>query len=254
MSAPVNALKRRTACPSEKVRELHFVGELETGPHVAHMRTCAHCLREVDAWTAARARYVHDHPPAGLRAHRTPNGELRSVARRSPVRWRLGAGGAVALLAAGLGVWLAPGVREASVRLKGDAFHAFHKPASGGATQRLVAGAPLRAGDHLQFEYRSVRAGYLTVLDWDAKRRLSALFPLAGAAPTLRLPADGAALAQSFTLDDALGPETFIAVFSPEPISLEVLQAQAVQTPVGGAPVLHCAGCRVETLSVVKVP
>ncbi|MGQ0506255.1 MAG: hypothetical protein ACT4TC_13165 [Myxococcaceae bacterium] len=109
-----------------------------------------------------------------------------------------------------------------------------------GATLKVIAdregrqfevsnGAQLKAGDRLRFKVTPGSAQYLLVATRDAKGARTVLYPFGGtrsaALPraegppaTLELPPG-----ESVRLDDSLGEEHFVAVFSNQPVTVEQL-------------------------------
>ena len=90
-----------------------------------------------------------------------------------------------------------------------------------GETFAVKEGTHLRAGDAVRFTLTAFHSGYVTVFSVDGKGTVSPFYPAAAlsenAAP-LEIPAAGKhTLPGSIVLDDAPGPERFVALFSERP-------------------------------------
>lgn len=132
-------------------------------------------------------------------------------------------------------LWLAPVLALAAAlflvvrgeppnRIKGEVDLAFYVLRGGEVTAGDPA-ATFREGDRLQFTYRSGMHDRLVLLSVDGDGRLTVYYPDDGETPVPVVPGDRHVLDGSIILDDAPGPETFLAFFGP---SWSVSKARAV--------------------------
>ena len=108
----------------------------------------------------------------------------------------------------------------------------FVKDAAG--IRRGVDGAPLRAGDWVQFRYRGAGHTHLFVVSVDDDGVVSPLYP-DHRGDSVPIKPDGLhVLDGSVILDDAVGPERVYALFSDRPLRFDGLASalQAVSDPV----------------------
>ncbi len=75
--------------------------------------------------------------------------------------------------------------------------------------------APLRAGDKIQFTYRADVYETLVLINVDGNGEFTVFHPESGDEPVPVLPGSRRVLEGSILLDDAPGPETYVAVFDP---------------------------------------
>ena len=78
-----------------------------------------------------------------------------------------------------------------------------------------VEGEPLHAGDQIQFTYRAPGLDTLVLLSIDGSGTLTVFHPNQGDTPLSIIPGEKHVLDGSIILDDAPGPEVFVAVFGP---------------------------------------
>lgn len=103
-------------------------------------------------------------------------------------------------------------VRQPGVnRVKGDVELEFLTLREG-VVQPGVDGQPLREGDRVQFRYRSGGHADLVLLSVDGEGTVTVFYPARGDEPEPIVPGSHV-LEGSIVLDDAVGPETFLAVF-----------------------------------------
>ena len=119
--------------------------------------------------------------------------------------------------------------------------------------ERVLPDARLRKGDLLRFAYAAPEAGFLVILDLDATQQVTVFHPF-GENEAARVVAGGDLLLGTVALDDSLGSEWVVAVFSPKPLDVRRLEADLASTTPGGVPRLACTGCRVTTLRFQKEP
>lgn len=82
---------------------------------------------------------------------------------------------------------------------------------------------PVRSGDRIQFTYRAGQHDGLVLLSVDGTGALTVFYPPAGNAPMEVIPGERRVLQGSILLDDAPGPEVFLAFFG-----TSVTEARAV--------------------------
>lgn len=99
-----------------------------------------------------------------------------------------------------------------SGRLKGDVDLGFYVQRAG----EVLPGDPggtFGAGDRLQFTYRASGYDSLVLVSVDGEGKLSRYYPAEGDAPVPIIPGDRHVLDGAVELDDAPGPEVFVAAF-----------------------------------------
>ncbi len=229
---------RQTACPPAQRLEAHFAGE-SMPEVVAHLPGCETCRAYLTELEADRAAFKVRYPTEALVAK-------HAVARPATRRWWVFGLGFAAATALALGlVWRSRPIDD-DVQLKGGAFSVLVQ-SKDGAPRVVASGASLRAGEALSFRYVVPVDGYLAILDRD--ERGTSVFVPSGA-----VKAGGSELVPgSVVLDDALGPEWIVAVFSPQPLDVTALLEALKQRPPSERPSVGCASCEVELLRVEKV-
>lgn len=119
-------------------------------------------------------------------------------------------------------------------RLKGETSLGFYVLRSG----QVYPGDPqatFHAGDRIQFTYHSGDASQLVLLSVDGNGQLSTFYPSSGDLPVEVIPGSTHVLPGSIVLDDAPGPEVFLAFFGVD--SVQVAEEQARRAwKEGGAP------------------
>ncbi len=121
----------------------------------------------------------------------------------------------------------APGVRDKG----GQTDLAFYLWRSG----KVLPGIqhqPLRAGDRVQFTYRADHHETMVLIGVDGDGVYTVFYPDEGDDPVRVLPTGRRVLEGSIKLDDAPGPETFVAVFGPG--TVEAAMELVEQTYVAG--------------------
>lgn len=190
----------------------------------AHVDGCAQCQAVVaELRDASRAFVV-----------RRPARVLHEVAAQRTSTWWRGwwPVGLLALAAAAVLITRPP--LEPEVRFKGAGLSLFVTRES--TTAPLAPGQSVRAGDQLTFSYQAITQGVLLVLEVERGKGpvvLASSPPLA-ANETFRAP-------QAFELDDTTADEWVVAIFSPHPVTPDLLVL-----PVGELPRVQCPDCQVE--------
>lgn len=235
-------MTRGPQCPP--VQALEALLAKEALPQVkAHLSTCDPCRQYLEALSTEQAAFQQQFPTELLVSRH------RARAVKAPTRRWWWALVPVVLAAALMVVVWRPVVSSVeTVTLKGGAFSVFVRTRDG--TRVVAEDDALHAQDALRFGYRAPADGFVAVLSLDATGTATALVPFDGTHALRVLEGHDPMLPGSVTLDGSVGTEWFVAVWSAEALALGPLLEQL---RVKGAPPA-CAGCRVETLRVKKVP
>ncbi|MCP3140516.1 DUF4384 domain-containing protein [Pyxidicoccus xibeiensis] len=207
-----------TACPSRVALEQYVLAPA-TAAARAHIESCPQCGSQV-----ARMR----EEDASFRRHIMPGTidaavEAASASRWQWPRWPVMALPAMGLAVALLAVLLRP-VEPPSdyVGSKGAGFslEVFTEPQGG--SRQAADGAELPGDARIRFSVATDRPCHLWVVSVDATGQVSRIFPASG---------DGGASTQTSgpvpgggQLDGVTGPERFVAICSPEPLSWSVVE------------------------------
>lgn len=190
----------------------------------AHVESCAACRAVVEELRADTAAFVARVPARVLH---------EKVAARRHAWWRAWWPAALVPLAAAVAlVVLTPGADE--VRLKGVGLTV--RVLRDGVSTELDGAGHVRPGDALHFTWAAREAGYLLLLDVERGHAPVVL----AASPQLAAKTSWTA-PLAFELDDTAADEWLVAIFSPTPVTPEVLTV-----PAGEAPQVSCPDCRVE--------
>jgi hypothetical protein len=173
----------------------HLAGEVEVDTSAASSQAW---LEEV------RATRVAPFDFAGIQARAEKTADVVSLFPRRAVQAVLVT--AVAMAAAALLV-----VQPPSTRTKGEDDLDFYVLRNGEVTPGDPS-EPVRAGDRLQFAYRT-EADHMVLLSVDGSGVATTYFPDEGDAPVPVVPGERHLLEGSILLDDARGPETFVAFY-----------------------------------------
>ncbi len=92
-----------------------------------------------------------------------------------------------------------------------------------GHPQRVEHGVALAAGDRLQFKITTTRT-HLALLGVDGTGTVSRYVPVGGDVSADFVPGNARPLSDALVLDDAPGPEVFVAFLSDEPLLVEDLE------------------------------
>lgn len=131
-------------------------------------------------------------------------------------RW-LPAAGLVLAAAAAFAIFMRPPEMEGPNHIKGEAELDFTLLREGQPTPGNVA-EPVRAGDMLQFSYRG-SSDQLVLVGVDGRGTVVAYYPDEGESPVRVIPGERHVLDGSILLDDAPGPEIFVAYFGETRVS-----------------------------------
>ncbi|MCK6502533.1 DUF4384 domain-containing protein [Myxococcota bacterium] len=227
--------------PSRLDLERQLLGEADLGL-ADHLALHRHA-RELEA---ARA----DLPPLDLDRIRPPPSAARPP-RRS---WRP-ALLLIPLLAAALAlvaVLPEPGANRAKGRVDLDLY-----VQRGGQAVQVEEGEVLAQGDRVRFAVQADGHEEVVVLSVDGRGRVSLLYPERVEQPPVPVdPDQRGLLVDAVALDDAPGPELFVAVFGPASTAEAVAMVRAAQARGGQAAVASLAQTDpgVAVLSVGKAP
>ncbi|MHB8418538.1 MAG: hypothetical protein ACYDCL_10710 [Myxococcales bacterium] len=228
MSAGLPA-RRPEGCLSDLTLDRFRGGELAGSGHAAraraHLASCALCATRLDEIERQAAAFDWQGGLAALPQPAAPR-----------ARWAAAAGAALALLAAAAAFLVVPNLREAATRAKGgDALELIARHADGRVEEPLPEQA-LAAGDALRFRIEAARPAFLVLLDLDSRGGVTAVAPASGAARSI--PAGRALLEGSYVLDDAPGPERFVALLCDAPVAVDaaIAAAKVALARAGGDP------------------
>lgn len=201
-------------------------GDSEVGTHLAG---CARCASTVKTWREERAAFNAQRPArAFLESVTAPTKEPAPIRRIQPARrWGLGLALAASLLAF-VGWQARESAEHNVVHLKGDPGLALEVLASrdGAPATPAPLGVVLGRGDLLRFAVSLPQEGYVFIANVDATGRFTRYFPQS-AQPERLGPATRLVLPGSIALDDFVGDERLVLVFSPAPLE-EARIAQAL--------------------------
>jgi len=150
----------------------------------------------------------------------------RPVSRAPAAPWWRGLVPALIGVATAIVVFLAlpgpPPAPDGPNRIKsGEGLHGFALVE--GHAQPLAAGETLGEGDRLQLQVTTTR-GRLALLGVDGTGTVTRYFPVAGEVSAPWTPGAARPLPDSLVLDDAPGPEIFVAFASDDALPLDALQ------------------------------
>lgn len=216
---------------------------------------CARRADEPSAVDAAREAFLASAVGQRLAARLEAEASRRELQRRRARRTRLWMGGGALAVAASFALIFAlgvlgterapdggtgelPGLRgpgepepgqqrglvpyDRDVAAKGgSALAVFRK--RGEEVAPVVDGALLQAGDRLRFTYRTTRR-YLLVVDLEARGGVSSFYPYP-AVESLRLTGERGELPGSIELNESVGAERVLALFSDAPLRFEAVAA-----------------------------
>lgn len=140
---------------------------------------------------------------------------------------------------------------EPSRRSKGSADLDFLVLRDGQVTPG-VEGEALSAGDRVQFTYDADGLDSLVLLSVDGAGTLSQFYPARGDTPVAVVPGERRVLEGSIVLDDAPGPELFVAVFGPSDVE-EAKELVMQAWEAGGAAAVQALKDSDPALDVVTI-
>ncbi len=262
---------RAEGCPTEWSLQRHAMDELrgdERDDMAEHVARCADCRAHVADLDQAREAFLAERPFAlaeadiAERATFLPDEPEIEVERSGWSKLRLGlvsfAAGAVAMI---ITVMIMPWPTEETVPYDGI------KGATGleaallrdGEVRPVQPGDALRTGDEVQFRVDTGAYDHVVVVGIDGRGDVAVYQPLDGGRSLPVEPGAGRTLDGGFRLDDAPGPEVWVAFFTDEPIEAADAAAQVERwAGDGGAQAVidgasdRALGGAVELLAVTK--
>jgi hypothetical protein len=223
--------------------ERYELGELDAAARGAielHLGACEACKARLDQLSLERKRFDHETDAVAQSVAILARLEAQAP-RTSPVGfWRpLAVSLAVALLL----VIALPRLHQDDdpsrghsgvTRIKGEAIALETFVNAPGGPKRLDPDATLTSGDQIQFRYKAGGHRYLMILSIDAKS-VSPLYP-SEPGGSLSVEPDGLhVLEGSIILDEVVGPERIVALFSDRALDFEEVK-KLVESKLGGDP------------------
>jgi hypothetical protein len=259
--------ERAPGCPGGLTLMLLHTGDLQGVEHqaaAAHARGCDRCQAVLDGLAAARTQQLAEDPFDALfpsleeRIEALPARDPDVVADSAVMEWlryqrgrlrvawsrqALAYSAAAALAAAALVLAVVQPWRDgapnpaddgaAAVRVKGAVALDLYALQDGDVIE-AEPGVVLRPGDRVQFTYSSGPLDHLIVLGVDGRGTLSRYYPERGADSLAVAPGSRVVLEDSLVLDDAPGPEVFVAVFSDDPLQVVEVERAIQRTLADG--------------------
>lgn len=258
--------ERAPGCPGGLTLMLLHTGDLqgvERQAAAAHARGCERCQAVLDGLAAARTQQLAEAPFDAVfpsieeRIEALPSrdpdvvpdsavaewlryqwGRLRVAWSRQALTYTAAAAvAAAALVLAVAQPWRdggpTPADDGAAVRVKGAVALDLYTLQDGDVIE-AEPGVVLRPGDRIQFTYTSGPLNHLIVLGVDGRGTLSRYYPERGADSLAVAPGSRVVLEDSLVLDDAPGPEVFVAVFSDDPLQVAEVERVIQRTLADG--------------------
>jgi hypothetical protein len=147
--------------------------------------------------------------------------------RASWWRW-IFTGGALAAAAAALILFVGrrePKPDDDEIGIKGDSITLVVHAANDTGSRTLASGDAIAPGTRIRFEVGAPKAGYVTVIGFDASGATTVYYPYGGAEAAVYDPKTGGLLPGAIAVDDTPGAEKYVAVFSDQPFSVEAVAA-----------------------------
>ena len=263
-------------CPSEWTLQRLVAEELKGENRdsvAAHTVSCTHCRTRVTALDREREAFLSAHPfdeveaEIAERALFVPDDPEIRVGTRWWERWRtpllaLAGGGMAAMVVAMIALPGGEGQLDPSAAignsLKGitDLNAALHRD---GRVTEVTDVTRVRAGDELQFAVDTGTYDHLVLVGVDGTGAITVYLPADGGASLPVVPGAGRLLDRGFRLDDAPGPEVFVAFLPDEPIDARDAASQVRRwtdaAGAAGVPDLapdHALGGAVEVMALDK--
>jgi anti-sigma factor RsiW len=222
-------------CPSEWTLQRLVAEELKGEDRdsvAAHTVSCTHCRARVNALDREREAFLRAHPfdeveaEIAERALFVPDDPEIRVGTPWWERWRapllvLAVGGMAAMVVAMIALpgsggrgdaSTAPGNRAKGITALNAALH------RDGRVTEVTDETRVRAGDELQFAVDTGTHDHLVLVGVDGTGAVTVYLPADGGASLPLEPGAGRVLDRGFRLDDAPGPEVFVAFLTDEPI------------------------------------
>lgn len=234
---------RQGACPPAVDLEALASGEALSASQL-HLASCPACRSYVEGLRARAADFLRARPKELFLRQLD-----RRAAPRKGSRLKLGFALAATTTLAVVAVLHFQVEDPLPARFKGSWVSVHLKR---GQEERLARpGELLRAEDALRFSVRSDRPGFAAVLERDGRGKVQMVAPFEAPSPQ-EVKAGSTTLEDAAILDDAPGPEAFVAVFAEKPFDLAALRRRLESASKGSK--LECPQCRVEWLEFEKQP
>jgi len=219
------------SCPTAWSLQRHALDELkgeEWETVASHVAQCERCRQELTTLDNEREAFLADRPFAAAEADISEGAvflpEDPEIEVRRPL-WAWARGAMAALVACAAAAVVATllvtaGVGESPAldRLKGmtDLQAALLRD---GKVVHVEPGLVARPGDEIQFRVDTADFGHVIVLGVDGTGEVSVYQPQDGGDSVAVEPGAGRTLDPAFRLDDAPGPEVYVALFTAEPFA-----------------------------------
>lgn len=213
------------------LRRLHFqeLAGPEAEALLAEVAACPHCAARLGSLRGEAQAFLQSahvgHESAAILARLDAPAPARRRWWARP--WVPALAAAVALLAVLTALPTAPTVSTTRVKGGGPGLVMFVKDAQG--VRRGEDGVHLSPGDQVQFRYEAGGHRHLFLVSIDAAGAVSPLYPETATESIPVEPEGTHVLEGSVILDDAVGPERFVAVFSARPIPFAELAGAAAR-------------------------
>jgi hypothetical protein len=167
---------------------------------------------------------------AEVRAIGKKMGSLEPEKRPAASWWRwIFAGGALAAAAAAILVFIGRDPQKPDgddIGIKGDSITLVVHAANDTGSRMLASGDKIEPGTRIRFEVGAPKRGYITVIGFDARGETTVYYPFGGAQAAVYDPqAGGGLLPGAIAVDATPGAETYFAVFSEQPFTVDTVAA-----------------------------
>ena len=198
----------------------YFVGDCddETRARVTeHLKSCLECNRKLEQLKKERAEFLQAHPFESLGAR--ARAKQKSIASQFAPVYALAA---MLALVVGLSLVLRPREREDTYRMKGATGIAMFVKAGEDRAEKRTRHV-YYPGEYIQIEYSCAEADKLILLSIDSAGAISMYYPTEGDTSVVVPKGQNMPLPNSILLDDYIGRELFVAVFSKQPLFLPLV-------------------------------
>lgn len=226
----------------------YLAGDLSEsgGPEVSiHLQECERCAAFVREARREQETFLREFPSVPR-----PAGPEKKMLRFTPLRTVLPLAAAL-LLAVGTGVVLFNG-RTSDTRIKG-AVELQPFVLDRGGKVVLRESRVFFPGERIQFTYACGKEQYLILMSVDTSGRVSVFYPAHGDSSIHLVPGRGLPLEHSILLDDYIGKELFIGLFSAHSLHTASI-VDEVKRAVVAADDLHAVDLKIGGAQVQLVP
>ena len=210
-----------------------------------HLEQCPECGAFVEKTEMERKAFLEVYPaPPTMKPRRG------SIVRFRPLA-ALFSAAAVLVAAFGLGTLLVHRQPDSAWRTKGDvALSLFVSDSTG--TPSVRRDGVFHPGERIQFTYSCGKERYFILASIDETGNVSVFYPTAGNRSMRLEPGNGVPLPHSIRLDDYIGTERYIAVFSETPLSVTSV-TDKIRKSVSGNAALKSVSIEIEDAKVRSV-